>query len=212
MRLREPDVPNYYFEGLKVLAKKFPEGLITGTLPASCRPTPPPTRRSAGKSSARTTPALSVPPTPGGLVDGSRHVEYFTPERILLSTVIVFDCQELVFSFSVEEYYFCCCCCLNSFFTSYFFIVINNISIIIAAGAVMVFSLPGWLVSFRVFLSGLLEKCVMKGEVEGEGGGGTSCRNQWKNCTLFKYPAVDQLLVYLYFSSIICDFPRYKHI
>ncbi|EDO36249.1 predicted protein, partial [Nematostella vectensis] len=31
--------------GLKVLAKKFAQGMITGTLPASCLPTPPPTRK-----------------------------------------------------------------------------------------------------------------------------------------------------------------------
>ncbi|EDV25397.1 uncharacterized protein TRIADDRAFT_55455 [Trichoplax adhaerens] len=43
--------------GMKVLYKKFPEGMIRGTLPASCQPSPPTERRakktSSSKSSAK---------------------------------------------------------------------------------------------------------------------------------------------------------------
>ncbi|XP_068714466.1 centrosomal protein of 41 kDa-like [Montipora foliosa] len=39
--------------GLKVLCKKFPEGLLTGTVPKSCLPTPPPSRKSTGRTSSQ---------------------------------------------------------------------------------------------------------------------------------------------------------------
>ncbi|XP_029185537.2 centrosomal protein of 41 kDa-like isoform X1 [Acropora millepora] len=39
--------------GLKVLYKRFPEGLLTGTVPQSCLPTPPPSRKSTGKASSQ---------------------------------------------------------------------------------------------------------------------------------------------------------------
>lgn len=43
--------------GLKVAAQKFPLGLITGTLPPSCRPPPPPqTSRSSKKVQKVKTP------------------------------------------------------------------------------------------------------------------------------------------------------------
>ncbi|KAM6201771.1 centrosomal protein of 41 kDa isoform 1-T1 [Rhynchocyon petersi] len=43
--------------GLKVLAQKFPEGLITGSLPASCQPPLPP-----GSARKRTSPKVPPPP------------------------------------------------------------------------------------------------------------------------------------------------------
>ncbi|KAM7434726.1 Centrosomal protein of 41 kDa [Porites harrisoni] len=48
--------------GLKVLNKRFPEGLLTGTVPQSCWPTPPPSRKSYGKTSSARQP--KSPPTP----------------------------------------------------------------------------------------------------------------------------------------------------
>lgn len=48
--------------GLKVLNKKFPEGLVTGTVPQSCLPTPPSSRKSSGKATSAREP--KSPPTP----------------------------------------------------------------------------------------------------------------------------------------------------
>ncbi|XP_032232310.2 centrosomal protein of 41 kDa B isoform X2 [Nematostella vectensis] len=58
--------------GLKVLAKKFAQGMITGTLPASCLPTPPPTRKGSGKSNRPGTVAPLLP----------YHVKYFTADHL----------------------------------------------------------------------------------------------------------------------------------
>ncbi|XP_027053802.1 centrosomal protein of 41 kDa B-like [Pocillopora verrucosa] len=43
--------------GLKVLYKKFPEGLVAGQVPQSCWPTPPPSRKSSGKATSATRPS-----------------------------------------------------------------------------------------------------------------------------------------------------------
>lgn len=51
-----------YLTGLKVLNKRFPEGLLTGTVPQSCWPTSPPSRKSYGKTSSARQP--KSPPTP----------------------------------------------------------------------------------------------------------------------------------------------------
>ncbi|XP_070280000.1 centrosomal protein of 41 kDa isoform X1 [Myotis yumanensis] len=55
--------------GLKVLAQKFPEGLITGSLPASCQQALPP-------GSARKRPSPKVPPPP------AENKWRFTPEDL----------------------------------------------------------------------------------------------------------------------------------
>ncbi|XP_075414780.1 centrosomal protein of 41 kDa isoform X1 [Tenrec ecaudatus] len=55
--------------GLKVLAQKFPEGLITGSLPASCQQAPPP-------GSARKRSSPKVPPSP------AENKWRFTPEDL----------------------------------------------------------------------------------------------------------------------------------
>ena len=61
-----------YFQGMRVLHKRFPEGFITGALPQSCMPSPPPTRRAAKKA----------PPT--FLAPDGQHWEFFSRSRILL--------------------------------------------------------------------------------------------------------------------------------
>ncbi|XP_031571979.1 centrosomal protein of 41 kDa-like [Actinia tenebrosa] len=58
--------------GLKVLAKKFGDCMITGKLPASCIPTPPPSRKGSGKQ------RLPQPSTPGT----QQHYNYFTYEQL----------------------------------------------------------------------------------------------------------------------------------
>lgn len=55
--------------GLKVLAQKFPEGLITGSLPASCQQALPP-------GSARKRSSPKVPPLP------AENKWRFTPEDL----------------------------------------------------------------------------------------------------------------------------------
>ncbi|XP_041460509.1 centrosomal protein of 41 kDa-like isoform X1 [Lytechinus variegatus] len=50
--------------GLKVAAQKFPKGLVTGTLPASCIPPPPPkTSRTAKKVKVKTPPQIPADKT-----------------------------------------------------------------------------------------------------------------------------------------------------
>ncbi|RMX58996.1 hypothetical protein pdam_00018160 [Pocillopora damicornis] len=50
------DFPTTY-GSLKVLYKKFPEGLVAGQVPQSCWPTPPPSRKSSGKATSATRPS-----------------------------------------------------------------------------------------------------------------------------------------------------------
>ena len=64
--------------GLKVLAQKFPEGLITGSLPASCQQALPP-----GSARKRSSPKVPLPPaenkwrfTPEDL----KKIEYYLEE------------------------------------------------------------------------------------------------------------------------------------
>lgn len=59
--------------GLKVLYKKFPEGLITGQVPQSCWPTPPPSRKSSGKATS------STRPSPNAFADQ----KWFYPEDLI---------------------------------------------------------------------------------------------------------------------------------
>ncbi|XP_078355203.1 centrosomal protein of 41 kDa-like, partial [Oculina patagonica] len=61
--------------GLKVLCKKFPEGLLTGQVPQSCWPTPPPSRKSSGKADSANRPR----PPPAGAADQ----KWFYPEDLM---------------------------------------------------------------------------------------------------------------------------------
>ena len=70
--------------GLKVLNKRFPEGLLTGTVPQSCWPTPPPSRKSYGKTSSARQPKF--PPTPADQ-------KWFYPKGILYN----YDTSDLLF-------------------------------------------------------------------------------------------------------------------
>ena len=60
--------------GLKVLYKIFPEGMLTGSVPKTCYPSPPPSARKSSKTASVKSPpptALCTPTTP--------HKEEFTP-------------------------------------------------------------------------------------------------------------------------------------
>ncbi|KAJ7328678.1 Centrosomal protein of 41 kDa [Desmophyllum pertusum] len=59
--------------GLKVLYKRFPEGLLTGQVPQSCWPTPPPSRKSSGKGSSTNRPRLPA----------STDQKWFYPEDLM---------------------------------------------------------------------------------------------------------------------------------
>ncbi|KAK3751531.1 hypothetical protein QZH41_019424, partial [Actinostola sp. cb2023] len=70
------DVDNVFMlsGGLKVLVKKFGDSMITGRIPASCVPTPPPTRKGSGKPRVH---------NPSSAPSSMEHINYFTSERIL---------------------------------------------------------------------------------------------------------------------------------
>ena len=59
--------------GLKVLYKIFPEGMLTGSVPKTCYPSPPPSARKSSKTaSLKSPPPTATPSVP--------HKEEFTPE------------------------------------------------------------------------------------------------------------------------------------
>ena len=59
--------------GLKVLYKIFPEGMLTGSVPKTCYPSPPPSARKSSKTaSLKSPPPTATPSAP--------HKEEFTPE------------------------------------------------------------------------------------------------------------------------------------
>ena len=71
--------------GLKVLSQKFPQGLVSGPLPESCRPSPPQTgRATARQSSGSRLKTASSQPTvpvshPQGFSSDSKN-EYLKPQ------------------------------------------------------------------------------------------------------------------------------------
>ncbi|XP_065909391.1 centrosomal protein of 41 kDa-like [Dysidea avara] len=61
--------------GLKVLYKVFPDGMLTGQVPKTCYPSPPPSARKSLKTPVRSPPPTAIPsPAP--------HREYFTPDDL----------------------------------------------------------------------------------------------------------------------------------
>lgn len=61
--------------GLKVLYKVFPEGMLTGSVPRTCYPSPPSSARKSTK-----TPSVKSPPSTATCIPSAPHKEEFTPE------------------------------------------------------------------------------------------------------------------------------------
>lgn len=61
--------------GLKVLYKIFPEGMLTGSVPRVCYPSPPPSARKSSKTTSVKSPPATAICTPPAV-----HKEEFTPE------------------------------------------------------------------------------------------------------------------------------------
>ena len=62
-----PDIPPLSDPGMKVLYKTFPSGMLTGSIPKTCLPSPPTSaRKGSGKRSA---PPPTSPSVPGPLKD-----------------------------------------------------------------------------------------------------------------------------------------------
>lgn len=63
--------------GLKVLYKIFPEGMLTGSVPRTCYPSPPPSARKSSK-----TPSVKSPPPTAFCVPSTPHKEEFSHEDL----------------------------------------------------------------------------------------------------------------------------------
>lgn len=63
------------YTGLKVLYKIFPEGMLTGSVPRTCYPSPPPSARKSSK-----TPSVKSPPPTAFCVPSTPHKEEFSHE------------------------------------------------------------------------------------------------------------------------------------
>ena len=51
----------------------FPEGMVTGRIPKTCYPSPPPSARKSLKTPVRSPPPTAISPS-------TPHKEYFTPD------------------------------------------------------------------------------------------------------------------------------------